>query len=86
LLISIAIIGLTANILCVILLKHDSKDNLNIRSAYLHLFTDALSSLAIIIGGLFIYYFNFYWIDPLLTIIIGIYILKEAYEIIKKNC
>ena len=85
LMISIAIIGFIANILSVFLLKHDAKDDLNIRSAYLHLFTDSLSSLAIIIGGLFIYYFNFYWIDPILTIIIGVYILRAAYEIIRKT-
>ena len=85
LMISIAIIGFIANILSVFLLKHDAKDDLNIRSAYLHLFTDSLSSLAIIIGGLFIYYFNFYWIDPILAIIIGVYILRAAYEIIRKT-
>ena len=85
LMISVAFLGLIANTLCVVLLKHDSKDNLNIRSAYLHLFTDALSSLIIIIGGVFIYFFNFYWIDPILTIIIGVYILRESYEIIRKT-
>jgi len=85
LMISVAIIGFVVNTLSVLLLKHDSKDNLNIKSAYLHLFTDALSSVAIIIGGIFVYYFNFYWIDSALAVAIGLYILKETYEIVKKT-
>ena len=85
LMVSVAVIGFAANTLSVFLLKHDVKDNLNIKSAYLHLFTDALSSLAIIIGGIFVYYFNFYWIDPVLTVAIGLYILKETWEIVKKT-
>lgn len=83
LMISIAVIGFAANTLSVLLLKHGSRDSLNIKSAYLHLFTDALSSLAIITGGVFVYYFNSYWIDPVLTVAIGLYILKETYEILR---
>lgn len=85
LMISVAVIGFAANTLSVLLLKQDSRDNLNIKSAYLHLFTDALSSLAIITGGIFVYYFNSYWIDPVLTVAIGVYILRETYEILRNT-
>lgn len=81
----VASIGLIANTLSVLLLRRCSKESLNIKSAYLHLATDALSSFAIIIGGIFIHYFKFYWIDPVLTIIIGLYILRETYSIMKRT-
>jgi cobalt-zinc-cadmium efflux system protein len=37
-----------------------------------------------VVGGILIYYFNIYWIDPLLTVIIGLYILRESYKILKQ--
>ncbi len=81
----VAVIGLLANLYAVILLKTDSKKNLNIKAAYLHLLGDTISSVAVIIGSVFIYYFNIYWLDPLITVIIGVYILKEAYVVLKET-
>jgi cobalt-zinc-cadmium efflux system protein len=83
--ISVALIGLAANTISVFLLKPGSKDNMNIRSAYVHLFSDSLSSLGVIIGGILIYYFNITIIDPILTFIIGAYVLKEGFDILKKS-
>ncbi len=78
----IAAIGLVANVIGTILLHKDSDTSMNIRSAYLHLFTDALSSVAVLLGGLAIYFWKVYWLDPILTILIGLYILKESYHIL----
>ena len=83
--ISVAFVGLVANTISVFLLKPGSKDNMNIRSAYIHLFSDSLSSLGVIIGGILIYYFNISIIDPILTFIIGAYVLKEGFDILKKS-
>jgi len=83
--ITVALIGLVANTISVFLLKPGSKDNMNIRSAYIHLFSDSLSSLGVIIGGILIYYFNITIIDPILTFIIGAYVLKEGFNILKKS-
>jgi cobalt-zinc-cadmium efflux system protein len=55
------------------------------RAAYFHLLSDAVSSLAVIIGAVFIMVFNITWIDPALTIVISLYILKETYEIVKES-
>lgn len=81
----VATAGLIANIAGTLLLKKDSKNNLNIRAAYFHLLSDAVSSLAVIIGAIFIIYLKIEWIDPVLTILISIYILKETYEIVKES-
>ncbi len=80
----VASIGLLANAISVLLLKKDSHSSINIKSAYLHLLADTLSSLAIITGGLFILFFNLTWIDPVLTVIIGAYVLFESGGIVKK--
>jgi cobalt-zinc-cadmium efflux system protein len=80
----VALIGLLANTFGAYLLNRGSHEDMNMKSTYLHLISDALSSLGVIVGGIVIYYFNIYWIDPLLTIIIGIYVLKESYEILKQ--
>ena len=80
----VAAIGLVANIVGTVLLKRGSDQNINIRAAYVHLLSDAVSSLAVIIGAVFIMVFNITWIDPALTILISIYILKETYDIVKE--
>lgn len=81
----VAALGLFANVIGTLLLKKGSSNNLNIRAAYFHLLSDAVSSLAVIIGAVFIMYYKIYWIDSLLTILISLYILKETYEIVKES-
>ncbi len=77
--------GLVFNLLAVLLLKRHSKSSLNIRSAYLHLMGDTLSSFAVIIGGILIYFFEIYWVDPLITILISIYIIKETWDVFQQS-
>ncbi|OGV17253.1 MAG: cobalt transporter [Lentisphaerae bacterium GWF2_38_69] len=79
----VALIGLIANILGALLLRADSKNSLNLKSAYLHLFSDAVTSVAVILGAICIHYWRIYWLDPLLTIAISIYILIESFKILK---
>lgn len=78
----VALIGLVANIIGTMLLKRDSANSINIRSSYMHLLSDSVSSVAVILGGLAIAFWNVSWIDPLLTILIGLYIIKESYDIL----
>jgi cobalt-zinc-cadmium efflux system protein len=84
LMVIVASIGLVANVVGTLLLRTGAKDNMNIRSAYIHLLSDAVSSVAVIIGGLFIYFYNIYWIDPVLTVLISLYIIRESYSIVKE--
>lgn len=81
----VAVVGLIANVIGTLLLKKGSDQNINIRAAYIHLLSDAVSSLAVIIGAVFIMMFNITWIDPALTIMISLWILKETYEIVKES-
>ncbi len=78
----VAFIGLFANIAGTLLLKKGASSSMNIKSSYLHLFSDAVSSAAVILGGIAIYLWQIYWLDPVLTILIALYVLKESYEIL----
>ncbi|MGC8745489.1 MAG: cation diffusion facilitator family transporter, partial [Candidatus Saccharicenans sp.] len=80
----VASVGLAANVGGTLLLKKGSAHSLNLRAAYVHLLGDAFSSVAVMMGAAFIIFFKIYWVDPLLTILISIYILKEAYTIVKE--
>jgi cobalt-zinc-cadmium efflux system protein len=80
----VALIGLVANYGAVWILKKDSHTNINIRAAYLHLLGDTISSVAVILAAILISYFEIFWVDPIITFIIGLYILKEAYSILKE--
>ena len=81
----VATIGLLANVISVLLLHRNSRHNLNVKAAYLHLIGDTLSSIVVIGGGIVIYFYEVYWLDPVITIFIGIYIIKEAYQILKET-
>jgi len=85
LMLSVALVGLVANIVSVFLLKAHAYEDLNVRAAYVHLFSDFLSSIAVIIGACAIVFSKAYWIDPALTILIGIYVLREGYKIIGES-
>jgi cobalt-zinc-cadmium efflux system protein len=85
LMLGVAAVGLVANVVGTVLLRKGSDRNINMRAAYFHLLSDAVSSLAVIIGAVFIMVFNITWIDPALTIVISLYILKETYEIVKES-
>ncbi len=85
LMIIVASIGLIANVTGTLLLKRDAHKSINIRSAYLHLLIDSLSSVTVIIGGILITLFNIVWIDPILTILIGLYVLKESLSILRES-
>lgn len=79
---TVAIIGLLANFVSALLLHAGSKDSLNVKATYLHVLSDALSSVAVIIGGLILTFVNVQWLDPVLTIGVAIYISFEAWPII----
>ncbi len=84
LMVIVALIGLTANLIGTLLLRSGAKESMNIRASYLHLLSDAVSSVAVVVGGLFILFFDIYWVDPVLTILIALYVLKESVHIVKE--
>lgn len=78
----VACIGLLANVISAVVL-HGS-DNLNTRSAYLHVITDLLSSVGVIIGGIIMYFSNIPWIDPLLSLLIALLIVRSGVGVVRE--
>lgn len=85
LMLTIAVIGLVANLLSAFLLNSGSKNNLNMKATYLHILSDALSSIAIIFGGILIDLYNWTLADPIVTVIVAVYIFFESIPIIRQT-
>ncbi|MCF8272941.1 MAG: cation diffusion facilitator family transporter [Flavobacteriaceae bacterium] len=81
----LSLLGIVANGLSVLLLKSDSNKNMNMRSAYLHLLTDMLASIAVLIGGLLMKFYEIYWVDSLLTLVIALYLIWVGFDLLKDS-
>ncbi len=81
----VAMIGLLANVYAAIILKKDAHKSINVRAAYIHLIGDSLSSVVVIIGGVLIQIYKIYWIDPVITVLISIYIIRSGFVILKQS-
>lgn len=81
----LAILGIAVNGFSVLLLKKDAKHNINMKSAYLHLLTDMLASVAVLVGGLLMKYFGWFWVDSVMTILIAIYLIIVGVDLLKSS-
>lgn len=80
----VAIIGLVANVISMLVMHQDGQENLNVRSTFIHMMSDALSSVAVVVGAIFIYLWHITWIDPLMTLLVSLFIFHEAWELTMK--
>ena len=82
----VACIGLVANITCAYILKGNGHGHsLNVRSAFLHMLGDTISSVGVIIGAAIIYYTNWFIVDPIISVILCILILVWSYKLIMES-
>jgi cobalt-zinc-cadmium efflux system protein len=81
----VATIGLAANAVAILAMMKSSGESLNIRGAYLHIVGDALSSVGVIIAGLMILFARWYIVDPIISVIICLVILRGAYTLVKDS-
>ena len=81
----LSLIAIMANGASVLLLKKDSENNINVKSAYLHMLTDMLASVAVLIGGLLIKFYQIYWIDSVLTLLIALYLIWVGFDLLKTS-
>lgn len=79
----LALLGILANGLSVLLIKKEAHSNMNMKSAYLHLLTDMMASVAVLIGGLLMKFYEVYWVDAALTILIALYLIYMGYDLLK---
>ena len=81
----LAILGIAVNGFSVLLLKKDATHNINMKSAYLHLLTDMLASVAVLVGGLLMKFFGWFWVDSVMTILIAIYLIVVGIDLLKTS-
>jgi cobalt-zinc-cadmium efflux system protein len=83
----IASVGLLANLISAwaLMRKGDVKNNMNLRSAYLHILGDALGSVGAIIAGLLMLLFSWYVADPIISVVVALLILKSAWGVVKHS-
>ena len=81
----IAAIGIFINGVSAFMFFKDKDSDINVKSAFLHLLSDALVSMGLVVGGIIIYYTHWYWIDPLLSIILCIIIIASTWNLLKDS-
>lgn len=81
----VAVIGLLGNIFSILVLQRGAGDNLNIKAAFLHLFFDAVSSVAVIIAALVIHLTSNYWVDIVISFFIAVMIIWSAMSILRES-
>ena len=81
----LSIIAILGNGFSVLLLKKNADNNMNLKSAYLHLLTDMLASVAVLIGGLLMKYYEIWWIDSVLTLVIAVYLVVMGWDLLKNS-
>ena len=84
-LIGFAVVGFAANLAMMFILKKDSHSNLNIKGSYTHVIGDTLSSIGVIVGGIIMSFTNYSIIDPIISVGIGILIVRSGI-ILCKEC
>ena len=80
----VAVIGLAANLVVAFLLRRHNHEDLNTRSAFLHVLGDALSSLGVIVAGVVIVATGWSWVDPAASALIAVVILLGAGRVLKE--
>lgn len=78
-------VGVIGNGLSAWLLHRDAAHSLNVRGAFLHMLGDLLTSVAVLINGLLLMFYPWYWLDPLLSVLIVAFILKNGWSLLKES-
>ena len=81
----VALIGIFINGVSALFLMRDKDADLNVQSAFLHLASDAVISLGIVIGGIIIYYTHWFWLDAALSLALCGVIIAGTYSLLSKS-
>lgn len=80
-----ALLGIILNAISLFLLKDDAHKNMNIKAAYLHLLSDVMTSVAVLLGGLAMMFYEIYWLDALLCLFIAFYLIKSSLSLVYES-
>jgi cation diffusion facilitator family transporter len=77
-------IGILGNGLSVLFLRKEAGHSLNMRGAMLHMLADLMTSVVVLLNGFVLLYRPWYWLDPVLSVVIVGFILKNSWSILKQ--
>ena len=81
----VAIIGLIINLISMRILFSSSQDSLNVKGAYLEVLSDAVGSVGVILGAVVIYFTGWMWVDTLIAVLIGFWVLPRTWVLLKQS-
>lgn len=81
----LGLLGILVNGGSMFLLKDDTHGNMNIRAAYLHMLGDVLTSVAVVVGGILMMFWQVYWVDPVVSVLIALYLMYASYGLLKES-
>jgi cobalt-zinc-cadmium efflux system protein len=81
----VASIGLIINLISMKILMSSATESLNMKGAYLEVLSDALGSVGVIIGAVIIYYTNWYWVDTIIAVAIGFWVLPRTWILLRQS-
>ena len=81
----VSAIGIVINAVSAFMFFRDKEKDLNVKSAFLHLASDAVVSLGLVIGGIIMYYTHIYWIDPILSLVVCAVIIVSTWNLLKDS-
>lgn len=84
-LVGVGLVAFVINAVTAWLIKEGSQHDLNMRSAFIHLMGDVLSTLGAVIAGIVIFFTRWNWLDPLVSVLIGLLILWNAWGILRET-
>lgn len=77
-------VGVLGNGISAMLLHRDAGHNLNVRGAFLHMLGDLLTSVVVVLNGIILMFKPWYWLDPMLSVLIALFILRNCWTILKE--
>ena len=81
----VAGIGILINAATALMFLRDKDKDLNIKSAYFHLMSDAIVSFGLVIGGIIMFYTQWFWIDSVLSMVVALVILFSTWGLLKHS-
>jgi cobalt-zinc-cadmium efflux system protein len=82
---AVALIGLTVNLITAVILRRSGLEDLNTKSAFLHMLADTFSSVAIVVGGLVLSFTDWVLIDPLLSLAVAGVVVKWSWDLLRTS-
>ena len=81
----VAVVGLIINLISMKILFSSAEESLNVKGAYLEVLSDAVGSVGVILGGAIIYFTGWMWVDTIIAVLIGFWVLPRTWILLKQS-